>query len=403
LGARPLWAPAYVSFLGLGRGIGIGLGFGFRSIGWLALGPFDAVFGWWGHHNGYSAVGIGSIAHINNYGRGFPRSLNGRYTSNLQAALSNPNVRRGITTMPSSQFGRGMPASGFGRGVDAATLHSAQMVRGTLPVVPTRASLMPGNRMAGRSAIPAQSINNTHFFSRNPVPARTESFNQRAAQNQQTVRQGPTSAANYGARGANTAERFGNAGAGGYGNTNRSGVANPRTTAPQGRPANSGWQQFSSRAPNSQGGQTRGYNNGGYGTMRSQPAPNDRGSQGGWQSYPRSNQTAPSNRSGGWNAPAPRTTSPSWGQWSGTRSYGGYSGRPTLNMNRPIVVPRSNAPRSYSGGGRGSAPSGGGRSERGSSGGHSTGGGGGHTSGGGGGHSGGGGGHSGGGGGHGRR
>jgi len=356
LGVRPLWAPAYVSFLGLGRGTGIGLGLGFRSIGWLALGPFDAAFGWWGHHNGYSAVGIGSIAHINNYGRGFPRSMNGRYTSNLQAALTNANVRRGITTMPSSQFGRGMPAREFGRGVDAATLHSAQMVRGTLPVVPTRASLMPGNRMASGSAIPSRSINSTHFFSRNPVPARTESFNQRAGQIQQMVRQGPTSAANYGARGANSTERFGNAG-GAYGNTNRSGFANPRTATPQGQSRNSGWQQFSSRAPNSQGGQSRSYNNGGYGTMRSQPAP--------------------------------RSAAPGWGQWSGARPYGGYSGRPTLNMNRPIVVPRSNAPRSYSGGGRGSAPSGGGRGN--STGGHVGGGGGGHVSGGGGGHSGGGG------------
>jgi hypothetical protein len=293
--------------------------------------------------------------------------------------------------MPSGQFGRGMPAREFGRGVDAATLHSAQMVRGTLPVVPTRASLMPGNRMAGRSAIPARSINNTHFFSRNPVPARTESFNQRAAQIQQMVRQGPTNAANYGARGANTAERFGNAGAGGYGNTNRSGFGNSRPATPQGQSGNSGWQQFSSRAPNSQSGQARGYSNGGYGGMRPQSAPNERGYQGGGQGYPRSNQAAPSNRSGGWNAPAPRTTSPGWGQWSGGRSYGGYGGRPTLNMNRPIVVPRSNAPRSYSGGGRGEKGGGGGHSSGGGGGGHSTGGGG--HSGGGGGHSGGGGGH----------
>jgi hypothetical protein len=258
--------------------------------------------------------------------------------------------------------------------VPVATLQHSSVVRGTLPVVPTRASLMPGNRMAGQSAIPSRSINSTHFYSRNPVPARTESFSQRASQIQQMVRQGPTSAADYGARGANMAGRFGNAGAGGYGNTNRSGFANSRPATPQGQSGNSGWRQFSGRAPNSQGGQARGYSNGGYGAMRSQPAPN---------------------RSGGWNAPAPRTSAPSWGQWSGARSYGGYGGRPTLNMNRPIVVPRSNAPRSY-GGGRGSAPFGGGRSERssGGGGGHSTGGGGGgHSGGGGGGHSGGGGGH----------
>jgi hypothetical protein len=360
LGVRPLWAPAYVSFLGFGRGIGIGFGLGFRSIGWLALGPHDAVSGWWGHHNGYSAVGIGSIGRINNYGGGLGRSVNGRYTSNLQAALTNPNVRRGITTMPSSQFGRGMPAREFGRGVDGATLRSGQMVRGSLPVVPTRASLMPGNRMASGSAIPSRSINSTHFFSRNPVTTRTESFNQRAGQIQQMVRQGPTSAANNGTRGSNSTARFGNAAGGAYGNTNRSGYANPRSATPQGQSGNSGWQQFSSRAPYTQGGQTRGYNNGGYGTMRSQPAP--------------------------------RSAAPGWGQWSGARSYGGYGGRPTLNMNRPIVVPRSNAPRSYSSGGRGSAPSGGGRGNSGS-GGKVGGGGGGHISTGGGGHGGGGGGH----------
>jgi len=93
---------------------------------------------------------------------------------------------------------------------------------------------MPGNRMASRSAIPSRSINSTHFFSRNPVSTRAESFNQRAGQIQQMVRQGPTGAANYGARGANSTERSGNAAGGGYGNTNRSGFANPRAANPQG-------------------------------------------------------------------------------------------------------------------------------------------------------------------------
>jgi hypothetical protein len=411
-GGRPMWAPAYVSFLGLGfarRGIGIGLNFGFGSIGWLALGPFDAVHGWWGHRNGYSAVSITNITHINNYGQRFGRMGNGRYTSNLEAALANPNIRRAITTMPSNQFGRGMAARGFGRGVDAATLHSAQMVRGTLPVVPTRASLMPGNRMASPSAIPSRSINNTHFFSKSPVPARTESFNQRAAQIQRMVRQNPTGATNNGAQGANSTGRYGNAG-GGYGNTNRPGYANPRATTPntQGQSGNSGWQRFASRSPYSspaQGGQSsRSYNNGAYGTTRSQPGAIDRGyqsrpgasQQGGWQSYPRQSQPAPSNRGGGWNAPAPRSESsaPSWGRYSygaGARPYGGYGGRPTLNMNKPIVVQRSNAPRSYGGGGRGSAAPSGGHS----GGGEHSGGGGGNS--GGGGHGGGGGGHSGGG------
>jgi len=413
-GPRPMWAPAFVSFLGFGfRGLGFGFGLGFGSIGWLPLGPFDRVFGWWGHRNGYTAVNITNINNINNFGRGGLRPMgNGRYMSNLQAAFTNPGIRRAITTMPAGQFGRGM-SRGYGRGVDEATLRGGQMVRGTLPIVPTRASLMPGNRMASPSAIPSRAVTNTRFYSRTPVTARTESFTQRAAQIQQMVRQNPLGMSNNGVRsGANS--RLGNAGgagSGGFGNANRPGYANPRSTTPytQGQSANSDWQRFSSRTPYSSPSQGRsgGLTSPSPQSPRSYPngpqpglAPQG-GNQGGWQRFPGQNQPAPLNRGGGWNAPAPRTqpSAPSWGRYSygsGARPYGGYGGRPTLNMNRPIVVPRSNAPRSYGSGGRSTTkPSGGGH-------GNSGGGGGGHTGsgGGGGGHSGGGGGHSGGGGGH---
>src|ERR1019366_3587541 len=47
-GYRPIWAPAYVSFMGFGGGgwgVGIGFGFGggFGSVGWLPIGPGDRV------------------------------------------------------------------------------------------------------------------------------------------------------------------------------------------------------------------------------------------------------------------------------------------------------------------------------------------------------------------------
>jgi hypothetical protein len=417
-GPRPIWAPAYVSFLGFGfRGLGFGLGLGFGSIGWLPLGPFDRAFGWWGHRNGYAAVGIASLTHINNFGGGLRPLGNvpGRYTSNLQAALTNPYIRRAITTMPAEQFGKGM-VRGFGRGVDAATLRQGQMLHGTLPVVPTRASLMPGNRLARPSAIPSRAINNTRFFSKSPAPARPESFNQRAAQIQQMVRQNPLGTSNYGARpGASSMGRFGNAGGGssGFGNANRPGYANarPMTPSTQGPAGNSGWQRFASRAPYSspaQGGQApRSFSNTApYSTTRPQPGPSGRSFQsrpaapqqgsnwGGGQRFSRQSQPAPSTRGGVWNAPAPRSqpSVPTTGRYSfnsGARPYGGYSARPSLNMNKPIVVQRS-APRYYGGGGGGrtySAPSGGGRGSSG----------GGARSGGGGGHSGGGGGHGGGG------
>jgi hypothetical protein len=262
------------------------------------------------------------------------------------------------------------------------------MVQGTLPVVPTRASLMPGNRLASRSAIPSRGVNNTRFYSKRPAPAAPESFNQRAAQIQQMVRQNPLGASNYGARpGTNSTARFGNAGgaaSSGFANATQPGYANPRPMAPstQRQSGNAGWQRFSSRPPSSsptQGGQSpRSFSNTGpYSAARPQPGPNARSfqsrpaapqqgtNQGGWQRFSRQNQPAPSTRGGGWNAPAPRSepSAPSWGRFSygsGARPYGGYS-RPSLNLRKPIVVERPAAPRSYGGGGRGyPAPSGGG-------------------------------------------
>jgi len=310
----------------------------------------------------------------------------GRYTSNLQAALTNPNIRRAITTMPAEQFGKGM-VRGVGRSVDAATLRQGQMVQGTLPVVPTRASLLPGNRLASPSAIPSRAINNTHFYSKNPAPARLESFNQRAAQIQQMVRQNPLGVSNNSARpGMNSTARMGNAGGatGGLGNANRPAYASPRSLAPstQGQSGNSSWQRFASRSPSSspaQGGQLpRSYSNSApYGTtqpqtglagrsLQSRPAAPQQGSyQGGWQRFSGQSQPAPSTRSGGWNASAPhfQSSAPSWGAFSSRpapQPYGGYGSRPSLNIRKPIVVERSAAPRSYGGGGRGySAPSGG--------------------------------------------
>jgi hypothetical protein len=391
-GRRPIWAPAYVSFLGFGfrgAGVGINVGLGFGSIGWLPLGPFDRVSPWWGYRNGFTSVGIAGLINGNNYNR-YSRPVGpapGRYTSNLQAALSNPNIRRAITTMPADEFGRGM-ANGYGHDVNAAMLRQGRMVQGTLPVVPTRSSLMPANRLASRSALPSQAVMNTHFYSRSPVPARPQSFNQRAAEIQQMVRQNPLGTSNYGARaGVNSMGRFGNAGGagGGLGNAARPGYSNPRSATPyaQDQSGSSSWQRYASRPPNSpaQGGQApRSYaSSGSYNAARPpsgpaggsyQPrsaAPQQGGNWGSWQRFATPGQPAPSTRGGGWNAPAPRAqpSAPSWGRFSygqGAQSYRGYGNRPALNMNRPIVVERSMAPRYYGGGGRGySAPSGGGR------------------------------------------
>jgi hypothetical protein len=369
-GRRPVWAPAYVSFLGFGgRHWGVSVGFGFGSIGWFPLGAYDRISPWWGHHNTYNVVGIANLTSINRF-NGFDRGrstmgmASAHYNSNLQMALNNANMRRAITTMPGDQFGKGT-VRGLGHGVDAATLRQGQVVQGALPAVPTRASLMPAGRLASTSAMPSRGTTNARFFSKSPVPAGGESFSQRSAQIRQMVQQNPAGVSNTG---MNSTGRFGNAAGAGWGSANRYGGANAPASGFGGQGVGvrqgAAWQRFSSRQSTpseAQGGQaSRGFAGSTSNSMtRSQPsgsfqsrsiAPQG-GNQGGWQRFSTHSQPAPSTRGGGWNAPSPRSEG---------QSYGGYGGRPSLNIRKPIVVERSSAPRSNGGGSRSSAPSGGG-------------------------------------------
>jgi Family of unknown function (DUF6600)/FecR protein len=175
---RPLWAPAYVSFFGFGYGryhFSFGYGYGFRSIGWCPLGPRDEFHRWWGRGRDHS---FNAINFNNHYGRG-GRGYRG---SNLAELGSNFHLRRGIVTMSSDRFGR--EAVPRNRGVvTTAMLRNADVVHGTLPVVPTRASLRVTNRNAVVSAAARSRANNTHFFTRSTVAVRNSnhSFNTQAS------------------------------------------------------------------------------------------------------------------------------------------------------------------------------------------------------------------------------
>jgi Family of unknown function (DUF6600)/FecR protein len=178
---RPLWAPAYVSFFGFGYGryrFSFGYGYGFSSIGWCPLGPRDEFHRWWGRGRDHSF----NVVNINNYyGRG-GRGGRGYRGSNLAELGSNFHVRRAIVTMSSDKFGReAVPRNR--RLVDSRMLRNADVVHGTLPVVPTRASLRVTNRAAIVPAVARNRANNTHFFSRGTVAARNSdhSFNSQAA------------------------------------------------------------------------------------------------------------------------------------------------------------------------------------------------------------------------------
>jgi len=179
---QPLWAPAYVSFLGFGYGryrFSFGYGYGFNSIGWCPLGPRDDFHRWWGRGRDRSF----NVVNINNYyGRDGGRGRGGYRGSNLAELGSNFHVRRAIVTMPSDKFGREAVPSNR-RLVNSTMLRNAEVVHGTLPVVPTRASLRVTNRAAVVSAAARNRANNTHFYTRGTVAARNSnrSFNTQAS------------------------------------------------------------------------------------------------------------------------------------------------------------------------------------------------------------------------------
>lgn len=169
---QPVWAPAYVSFFGWGGGFGVGVGFGWGSIGWLPIGPCDPFRPWWGggRFNRVNVVNITNITNINNFntvnirnGRIVPPLAavgRGRVAySNLASLNTNARVRAAVMRVPAQDFGRGVMSAR--QHVTPVELRSGQAFSGTLPVVPTRASLSTGRAVNPR-ALPRNPA--THFF-----------------------------------------------------------------------------------------------------------------------------------------------------------------------------------------------------------------------------------------------
>ncbi len=193
-GYYPTWGPGWVSWIGFGYGgfnWGFGFGYGYSSIGWCPLGPYDRHYAWWGHHNGYNAVNITNITNItniNNYnnGRGghdgFAR---GGYQSNLRTAMNNANVRGAVTRVSTDDFMHGNFARAQ-RGVDASTLREGQLVRGQIPVAPTRENLRPVSNSNLRTSNATGGTE--RFFSRHEAPAVARNFNEQSASIQNMMR-----------------------------------------------------------------------------------------------------------------------------------------------------------------------------------------------------------------------
>jgi hypothetical protein len=323
-GYRPIWAPAYVSFLGFG-GAGWGVGIGFGSVGWLPCGPGDRFYPWYGR--GVNRVNVVNVYNVHtNYGGFAPLRGGPGAFSNVDRASTDGRVRDGVSSMRADQFGRGRVPSQQAR-LDAGTFRQASMMTGANPVAPSRESFRPSDRAVGSSAIANRAATSQRFF---------------------TPRQGGATSFN---RGVNPGSN-GPAARPSMGNTQQQrGFTQPSS------PSGSGWRSFTPSNQSRINGSPR--------TMEEQGAPQSR-----------LNYSRPSEPSG---QPQSYTR--------GSSSNPGYSGysRPPLNMQQPVVTPRgatSAAPEvrtAPSGGYRGpaSAPpsrggSPGGGSRGGSSGGHSS-------------------------------
>lgn len=167
-GYRPVWAPAYVSFLGFGGGgfgVGIGFGFGggFGAIGWLPIGPGDRFYPWYGR--GVTRVNVVNVYNVHGSFGGYAPLRDGpRAYSNISGALNDERLRGGISSMPSNQFGRGSVPAQQQR-FDAGALRQASVMTGSNPVAPARESYRPSDRPVSASSIPSRSVTNQRFFS----------------------------------------------------------------------------------------------------------------------------------------------------------------------------------------------------------------------------------------------
>jgi hypothetical protein len=248
----PVWAPAYVSFIGFGWGH-YGFGFGFNSIGWLPLGPRDHFRPWYGHGHSYNVVNVTNITNITNI-----NNVNGGHGgSNFHGAMTNARIRGAITTVSTSDFTSGrMPRRV--ESVSVNQLRQGNVINGTLPVVPTRQSLSPVNRPAVVPAVAKTGAGQRTFFTRNKPPAGPQSFSAHAAQVQQMVNSRTTmptaTAANAGVRAGRVGQTSRpTAAAAGAAATNartrpQAGASAPSATRTAPAQANSGWRTFGESA-----------------------------------------------------------------------------------------------------------------------------------------------------------
>ncbi|HKV95855.1 MAG TPA: DUF6600 domain-containing protein [Candidatus Angelobacter sp.] len=373
---RPVWSPAFVFFVGFGHRAG----FGFGSIGWFPVGPFDPFFPWYGR--GFNRVNVINVTNINiiNRGRGFaPLGVRGRqpFFSNARLVETNARVRGSITTVSSADFGRG-DFHNRHFGVDENQWREGRVMTANLPVVPSRESLRATPHGVGPSSS-VQPRSNERFFTQHRPPAGPESFHNQVEHVQRVVgpqginartgiaevpRNDHPSGAGVESRGSENNGRFGRSESNNSESNGRFGRSEGNNAATSNEAPRSGWSKFGSpsgrsggepgsngprseQSPvmrsNDQGRVSRTDNSTQSPVMRSNDqgrvsrtdsgaGPQNAGPQnerGGWQRFPSNNDRGTRSN----DAPMTRNN----------RVDSSGSGKPPLELHRPIVTPRQDS------------------------------------------------------------
>lgn len=156
---RQDWSPGLVAFFGWGNWSGLHAGMGVGHVGWVPLAPNEPYHRWYGR----------------NYYRGYGNST---YVDNRVQIVNNTNIVNIYRNARIANAVVGMDASRFGRGdgnhvrLAATDLRRVDLVRGQVPVVPSRESLRLSDRAVRVTAQPRAAAEQ-RFFSRRQ-PARVE-------------------------------------------------------------------------------------------------------------------------------------------------------------------------------------------------------------------------------------
>ena len=219
-----------MAFVGFGRG---GVGFGFGNVGWVPLAPYERFNRW--------------------YGRGYSGGRNATFVNNVSVYNSYRNARVGnaVTAVDGAGFARGASGRAF-----SGDLRQASLVRGGVPVAPSRDSMRFSNRAVATPV--SRTSDNQRFFTRQSSPAANRSFSQgaRISPAQSTApssSQGgwrqfghPTGSSSSMVQAPRTSAPTTNSGWGRFGEpaTRTAPAQTPRSTASAG---NTGWQRFEGR------------------------------------------------------------------------------------------------------------------------------------------------------------